>query len=61
MAPAKGSNLELCSSTIALGNGIAVHILEYLSIATQPRHGVKECAIEFLGCSRALFPAREFH
>lgn len=58
MAPAKGSNLELCSSTIALGNSIAVHTLEYLSIAKHPRHGIKECAIEFLGASRALFPAR---
>ncbi|CZT23645.1 related to ankyrin 3 [Ramularia collo-cygni] len=58
MAPARGSSLELCSNTIALGNGIAVHTLEYLSIAKHPRHGIKECAIEFLGISRALFSAR---
>lgn len=58
MAPAKGANLELCSSTISLGNSIAVHALEYLSIAKHPRHHLRECLVEFLGASRALFPAR---
>lgn len=59
MAPArKESLLELCKSTIALGNTIAVHTLEYLSIAKHPRAGFRELAVEFLEASRALFPAR---
>lgn len=60
MAPGKQreSLLELCTSAIALGNGIAVHTLEYLSITKHPRPGFKECAIEFLEASRALFPAK---
>ncbi|CAK3896807.1 ankyrin repeat [Lecanosticta acicola] len=60
MAPNKGkeSLLELCKSTIALGNSIAVHTLEYLSISKHPKQGFKELAIEFLEASRALFPAR---
>lgn len=61
MAPGKATKetlLELCTSTIALGNGIAVHALEYLSISKRPRQGFKELAIEFLEASRALFPAK---
>ncbi|KAF2167276.1 hypothetical protein M409DRAFT_22703 [Zasmidium cellare ATCC 36951] len=60
MAPSKPKEtlLELCTTTIALGNGIAVHTLEYLSISKRPRPGFKECAIEFLESSRALFPAK---
>ncbi|KAH9844566.1 putative ankyrin repeat protein, partial [Teratosphaeria destructans] len=50
--------LDLCTSAIALGNTIAVHTLEYLSIAKNPRAGIKECAVEFLEASRALFPAK---
>ncbi|KAK4609049.1 Putative ankyrin repeat protein [Fulvia fulva] len=60
MAPNKGkeSLLDLCNRTIALGNSIAVHTLEYLSIAKTPRHGFRELAVEFLEASRALFPAK---
>ncbi|TKA61679.1 hypothetical protein B0A55_12631, partial [Friedmanniomyces simplex] len=60
MAPKKGKEtpLELCTSIISQGNGIAVHILEYLSNVKTPRHGFKELAIEFLDTSRALFPAQ---
>lgn len=58
MAPKKGEKLpELCTSTIKLGNSIAVHILEYLSDAKNPRPGFKDVAIEFLETSRALFIA----
>jgi len=58
MAPKKGEKLsELCASTIKLGNIIAVHILEYLSDAKNPRHGFKDVAVEFLETSRALFIA----
>ena len=60
MAPKKGKEtlLELCTSTITLGNSTAVHILEYLSDVKDPRHGVKELAAELLETSRPLFPTK---
>ncbi|KAK5735461.1 hypothetical protein LTR17_008159 [Elasticomyces elasticus] len=60
MAPKRGKEtpLELCTSIIAQGNSIAVHILEYLSDSKTPRTGFRELAIEFLNTSRSLFPTR---
>ncbi|KAF2773691.1 ankyrin [Teratosphaeria nubilosa] len=60
MAPNRSGEalLDLCTSAMALGNTLAVHTLEYLSIAKNPRAGIKECAVEFLEASRALFPAK---
>ena len=59
MAPAKKETLlEQCTGVIAIGNGIAVHILEYLSIVKEAPHDFKALAIEFLETSRALFPAK---
>ncbi|KAK3116222.1 hypothetical protein LTR53_003659 [Teratosphaeriaceae sp. CCFEE 6253] len=60
MAPKRGKEtpLELCTQAIALGNTIAVHILEYLSNAKTLRQGFKELSIDFLEASRALFPAK---
>ncbi|KAI5365832.1 Putative ankyrin repeat-containing domain superfamily [Septoria linicola] len=59
MAPVKKETLlEQCTGVIAIGNGIAVHILEYLSIVKEAPHGFRELAIEFLETSRALFPAK---
>ncbi|CAK1363981.1 putative ankyrin repeat protein [Cercospora beticola] len=59
MAPNKKETLlEQCTGVIAIGNGIAVHILEYLSIVKEAPHGFREMAIEFVETSRALFPAK---
>lgn len=60
MAPRKGKEtlLELCTSTTTLGNTIAVHLVEYLSVAKSTSHGFKELAVEFLETSRILFPAK---
>lgn len=59
MAPAKkDSLLEQCTQIIAIGNGIAVHILEYLAIVKEPPHDFRTLAVEFLETSRALFPAK---
>ncbi|KAK3638480.1 hypothetical protein LTR56_003226 [Elasticomyces elasticus] len=60
MAPKRGKEtpLELCTSIIAQGNSIAVHILEYLSDSKTPRTGFRELAVEFLNTSRSLFPTR---
>ncbi|SMR61235.1 unnamed protein product [Zymoseptoria tritici ST99CH_3D1] len=59
MAPkGKGTLLELCTSTTIQGNSIAVHVLEYLSIAQTPPLGFREVAVEFLEVSRVLFTAR---
>ena len=60
MAPRKGKEtlLELCTATTTLGNTIAVHLVEYLSITKTPSHGFKELAVEFLETSRILFPAK---
>ncbi|TKA29894.1 hypothetical protein B0A50_03258 [Salinomyces thailandicus] len=54
----KETLFELCTSTIALGNTIAVHILEYLSDARTVRNGFRELAAEFLEASRPLFPTK---
>ena len=60
MAPAKGNNtlLELCTSSITLGNSIAVHMLDYLSIVQDPPNGFNKLAVEFLETSRVLIPAK---
>ncbi|KAM3420093.1 hypothetical protein BST61_g3396 [Cercospora zeina] len=59
MAPTnKDSLLEQCTGVIAIGNGIAVHILEYLSIVKEAPHGFRALAVEFVETSRALFPAK---
>jgi hypothetical protein len=50
MAPTKGKEtvLETCTNAITLGSSIAVHLLDYLSIAKQPPHGFTKLAVEFL-------------
>ncbi|QIW96656.1 hypothetical protein AMS68_002174 [Peltaster fructicola] len=57
-AKLRGSVLELCTSTAALGNNIAVHILEYMNIARSQPFGFKEAAIELLEVGRLLVTAR---
>lgn len=59
MAPkGKETLLELCSSSLKLGNNTAVHMLEYISEARNPRRGFKQLAIDFLETSRPLFAAK---
>lgn len=60
MAPKKGKEtpLELCTSTITLGNSIAVHVLEYLSDVKDARIGFRQLGVEFMEASRALFPTK---
>ena len=60
MAPTKGKDtlLELCTTSVTLGNSVAVHLLDYLSIAPDPPHGFNKVAVEFLETSRVLIPAR---
>ena len=57
MAPTKGL-LELCTASITLGNSIAVHFLDYLSIVKDPPNGFNKLAVEFLETSRVLIPAK---
>ncbi|KAK4541651.1 hypothetical protein LTR36_007795 [Oleoguttula mirabilis] len=60
MAPTKGKEtlLELCASSTTLGNIIAVHVLEYLSVAKAPPDGFNRLAVEFLETSRVLLPTK---
>lgn len=62
MAPPKAgkkeSLLDVCTTTLNLGNTIAVHVLEYLNDARTARVGFKDLAIEFLEASRPLFPTK---
>ena len=60
MAPKNGkeSLLDLCTSTLTLGNSIAVHLLDYLSVVKSAPHGFEELAVSFLETSRVLFPVR---
>lgn len=60
MAPRKGTEslLELCTSSITLGNSIAVHMLDYLSVVKDPPHGFNRlavvCSIDSKRSSRVL-------
>lgn len=60
MAPKYGkeSLLDLSTSTIAAGNSLAVHLLDYLSVVKSAPQGFEELAITFLETSRVLFPVR---
>lgn len=60
MAPSKDKDslLELCTSSITLGNNISIHLLDYLSIVKDPPHGFNKLAVEFLETSRVIIPAR---
>ena len=59
MAPkGKDTPLEICTSTITLGNSIAVHMLDYLSVVKDPPHGFNKLAVEFIETSRVLIPAK---
>lgn len=59
MAPkGKDSLLEMCTSAITLGNSIAVHMLDYLSVVKDPPHGFNRLAVEFLETSRIIIPAK---
>ncbi|KAK3715681.1 hypothetical protein LTR37_006906 [Vermiconidia calcicola] len=58
MAPKKDTLLELCTTTITVGNSIAVHILDYLSVVKDPPHGFNKLAVQFLETSRVLIPAK---
>lgn len=49
------SLLKDCTSATAVGNNIAVHILEYLSIVKAHPTGYKDLAVEFVETSQALF------
>jgi ankyrin repeat protein len=51
-------HLKLCASTISLGNSIAVHFLDYLSVKTQDT-GFEDLAIDFLDTSRVLFRVQD--
>jgi ankyrin repeat protein len=51
-------HLKLCASTISLGNSIAVHFLDYLSVKTQDV-GFEDLAIDFLDTSRVLFRVQD--
>lgn len=59
MAPRKRETLqELVNNTLATGNSVAVHVLEYLTDVKSPKHGFKDLAVEFLEASRAIYPAK---
>lgn len=59
MAPkGKEGLLELCTSSITLGNSIAVHMLDYLSVVKDPPNGFNRLSVEFLETSRILIPAK---
>lgn len=60
MAPKQGieSLLELCTSSITLGNTVAVHLLDYLSIVKDPPTGFNRLAVEFLQTATVLIPGR---
>ena len=50
--------LDLCTSSTTLGNGIAVHMLDYLSTVKTTPYGFKELASEFLDTSRVLIASK---
>ncbi|KAK7188304.1 ankyrin repeat domain containing protein [Paraphaeosphaeria sporulosa] len=53
MAPTK--TLELCNKVTTQGNSISIRMLEYLSSAKNPVHGVQTLATEFLELSRLIW------
>lgn len=53
MAPTK--TLELCNKATTQGNSISIRMLEYLSSAKHPVHGVQTLATEFLELSRLIW------
>ncbi|KAL1598753.1 hypothetical protein SLS60_007894 [Paraconiothyrium brasiliense] len=53
MAPTK--TLELCNKVTAQGNSISIRMLEYLSSAKNPVHGIQTLANEFLDLSRLIW------
>jgi ankyrin repeat protein len=53
MAPAK--TLELCNKITAQGNSISIRLLEYLSSAKSPVHGIQTLANDFLELSRLVW------
>lgn len=60
MAPkgGKGDLLDLCTSSITLGNSIAVHMLDYLSVVRDSPVGFNRLAVEFIEVSRVVIPAK---
>ena len=60
MAPKddRESLLQLCTSSITMGNSIAVHMLDYLSVVKDPPYGFNKLAVEFLETSRVLIPSK---
>lgn len=60
MAPADGKDslIQLVTSSITLGNTIAVHLLDFLSVVKDPPYGFNKLAVEFLETSRVLIPAK---
>jgi hypothetical protein len=60
MAPHKQNPLlELCTTSITLGNSVAVKLLEYLSAVTDPPNGFNKVATEFLAVSACIIPAKK--
>jgi ankyrin repeat protein len=53
MAPTK--TLELCNKVTSQGNSISIRLLEYLSSAKSPVHGIQSLANEFLELSRLVW------
>lgn len=53
MAPSK--TLELCNKVTTQGNTISIRMLEYLSSAKNPVHGIQTLANEFLELSRLVW------
>ncbi|KAJ4292040.1 hypothetical protein N0V90_009939 [Kalmusia sp. IMI 367209] len=53
MAPPK--TLDLCNKVTVQGNSIAIRMLEYLSSAKNPIHGIQALANEFLELSRLIW------
>lgn len=50
-----GPHLKLCTSTISLGNSIAIHLLDYLGAVKTQDAAFENLAINFLDTSRILF------
>lgn len=50
-----GPHLKLCTSTISLGNSVAIHLLDYLSAVKTQDAAFENLAIDFLDTSRILF------
>lgn len=53
------SHLKLCTSTITLGNTIAIHFLDYLGAVKSQDVGFENLAIDFLDTSRILFRVQD--